>query len=83
VTKTSCHRYCPSCEADVPVERRLPGIMLLLLILMAVSLLVTALCFPRFIILFIFLPFGFRLWRRAEYCTVCGKRLPHMTSRRF
>ena len=76
MAKTSYHRHCPSCEADVPLERRLPGILLLLLLLMAVSLLVTALFFPRFVFLFIFLPFGFRLWRRAEYCAVCGRRLP-------
>jgi hypothetical protein len=60
----------------VPVERGLPGIMLLLLMLMAVSLLVTALFFPRFVFLFILLPFGFGLWRRAEHCSVCGRRLP-------
>jgi hypothetical protein len=76
VAQTSYCRHCPSCEADVPVERRFPGIAFFLLALIAVSLLVTVLCFPRLIFLFIFLPFGLRLWGRAEYCSVCGKRIP-------
>ena len=76
MSETVLYRHCPTCRAEVPVERRFPRILLFLLMLMAVSVLVTALFFPRFIFLFIFLPFGLRLWRRQEHCGVCGRRLP-------
>ena len=70
------YRHCPTCRAEVPVERRFPKILLFLLALMAVSVLVTVFFFPRLIFLFIFLPFGFGRLRRAEYCGLCGTRLP-------
>ncbi len=70
------YRHCPHCRAEVPVERRFPRFLLFLLTLMAVSVLVTVLLFPRFVFLFILLPFGFGRLRRAEYCGVCGRRLP-------
>lgn len=72
----SPYRYCPNCQAHVPVVRRFPKLVLFLFLLMALSLLGTALLYPRLILLFLFLPFGFGLWRRAEHCGVCGKRLP-------
>jgi hypothetical protein len=76
------YRYCPYCQAEVPVERRFPKAVLFLLTLAAVSLLFTALLYPRLIFLFIFLPFGFGLWRRAEHCAVCGRRLPSVKFQR-
>ena len=69
-------RYCPSCDADVPAERRLSGILFLLLLLMGISAVLTAIFFPRFIFLFLFLPVGFGIWRRVEHCSLCGRRLP-------
>jgi hypothetical protein len=76
VTNATGYRYCPSCGVEVPAEQRVPRIMIFLMMLMAVSLIATAFLFPRFIFLFIFLPFGFRLWRRQMHCGACGRRLP-------
>jgi hypothetical protein len=76
------YRHCPYCQTEVTVERRFPRAVLFLLAMTAVSLLITALLFPRFIFLFVFLPFGFGLWRRAEYCAGCGRRVPSVKSQR-
>ena len=76
----SSYRHCPNCRADVAVERRIPKITLLLVLLAAVSLLVTVILFPRFVFLFLFLPFGFGLWRKADCCARCGRRLPPATA---
>ncbi len=70
------YRHCPDCGADVPVERRFPRSTLILSVLMVLSLLVTVIFYPRIIFLFILLPVGFGLWRKADYCAVCGRRLP-------
>ncbi len=76
----SPYRYCPYCKTEVPVERKAPKVLLLLLCLMAVSILITVLFFPRFVFLFLVLPFGFGLWRRSEHCAICGRRLPPVGS---
>lgn len=76
MTDALSYRHCPTCQAEVPVERRFPKVLICLLVLMALSFLLTALFFPGFIFLFIFLPFGFRFWRRREHCGVCGRSLP-------
>jgi len=71
----SGYRYCDHCKTPVPVERRFPKTTLVLLLLMLVSAVITLLAFPRFIFIFILLPFGLGLWKRAEYCTICGRRI--------
>ena len=73
---------CPFCGTEVPVERRFPKATVLLLLLMAASIVATLLFFPRFLFLFIFLPIGFGLWKRAAFCTICGKRIPRSSARR-
>lgn len=73
------YRYCPDCGVEVPVKRRFPGATLALLGLMVLSFLATALLHPRFIFLFLLLPFGLGLWRRREHCAVCGRRLSRVT----
>jgi hypothetical protein len=59
----------------VPVERKYPKAVFILVLLMILSAVGTLLFFPRFIFIFIFLPFGFGFWKKAEYCTVCGRRI--------
>lgn len=76
VSNTLLYRHCPYCQTEMPVQRRVPGSVLSLLALTVVSLLVTALLYPRLIFLLVFLPVGFGLWRRAEYCAGCGRRIP-------
>jgi hypothetical protein len=62
------------------VERRVSRITLAVWVLMAASILVTLFLYPRIIFLFIFLPLGFRFWRRSAHCGVCGGRLPAVMS---
>jgi|GEM_PF-1879212 len=65
--------YCPTCGTQVPVEMRFPRISLALLALMAASIVLTLWLFPRFVLIFIFLPLGFGLWRRRAHCSICGR----------
>lgn len=71
----TAHAYCPRCGAEVPVERRFPRAGVLLVLLMLVSVAITLLFFPRFVFLFLVLPFGFGLWRKQPHCARCGQRL--------
>jgi predicted nucleic acid-binding Zn ribbon protein len=69
------YRYCDHCKTMVPVTRKMSRAALLLLALMLASAAVTLAFFPRFIFIFIFLPFGWGIWKKASYCTVCGRRI--------
>ncbi len=68
--------YCPFCGTQVPVEMRFPRISLVLVALMAASIALTLWLFPRFVLIFIFLPLGFGLWRRRALCSICGRPIP-------
>ena len=71
----STYRHCDHCKAFVPVTRKLPKASLVLILLSLLSAIITLMFFTRFIFIFIFLPFGFGLWRKAEYCAMCGGRI--------
>lgn len=78
VGRGSSYRHCPDCGVDVPVERKFPRTTLILSVLMVLSLLVTAILYPRILFLFILLPVGLGMWRKAEHCAMCGRRLPRV-----
>ncbi len=69
-------RYCPFCGTQVPVVMRFPKISIVLMALMAASITLTLWLFPRFVLIFIFLPLGFGLWRRRAHCSICGRPVP-------
>ncbi len=69
------YRYCEYCKTVVPYTRRMPKAALALLLLMLASAIVTLIFFPRFIFIFIILPFGWGIWKKAEYCSICGRRI--------
>lgn len=70
------YRHCPFCGTQVPVEMKFPRISLALLALMAASVALTLWLFPRFVLIFIFLPLGLGLWRRRAHCSICGRPIP-------
>jgi hypothetical protein len=80
VRKARVYRRCPYCQMKVTVERRVRRSAVLPLVVTAASLLVTVLLYPQRVFLFVFLPVGFGLWRRAEYSAGCGRRIPSARS---
>lgn len=69
------YRYCPFCGTQVAVDMRFPRVSLALMALMAASFVLTLWLFPRFVLIFIFLPLGFGLWRRRPHCSICGRAI--------